>query len=1011
MNVRPDGKAWCFHAWVNCTGLLKHTANRLLQIAAVAVLAIAVANHEVRAQSTVEGYIYGTAAAAAPGSSVVAVNNDTGLKREAMADSSGNFRLSALPTGSYNVTLKSPGKADQVSSNVSVPAGSGTAVNFGQTADQTLQLEKFEVKNTSISPIDMSSVESVTILRSETIDLLPVARSASQVALLAPGTSQGVNAFGNLVSFGGSSVAENSYFVNGFNLTNFRNGLGGGSVPFDFYEQFSTKTGGYSAEFGRSTGGVVDATTKSGSNTFHTGANLYWQPKTLEWRSPSVRLADGTLYTDHSVDVNFRSSSNSGDDETLTSNLWVSGPIWKNHIFYYALYSPRENETDYANIGQYVKKTSHNPFWGGKLNFNITDKQTFDFTAISDKRTENEELFDYDNTTKVIGVSNGVTAHLRGGKDLIYHYSGQFTPDFSVSALYGTGTADETDAGAGDAYPFIYDGRSGALVQLGKATQLQPSLIKDKRKAARLDFDYNFSLWGTHHLRFGYDREDNTLLNVVKYSGPGDGGQYFRYYAVTGGVTKLANGSIVPAGVSQVVRQRFYENGGNFETISDAYYITDEWKLMNDRLLLSLGLRDDEFNNRNSLGKTFIKMKGQYGPRIGVSYDVKGDHKSKLFANFGRYFMPVATNTNARLAGGETFHEDYYALTSVNTDGTPVLGAKIGGQNVFNDGTIKDPTTIVNGLIKPQYQDEYIIGYQSQVSDHWTIGVRGMSRKMVTFLEDEAIDPYLNSYAAAQGIPTSTFSAGGNDFYVLTNPGKPMTVYVDFGDGKGAQKLSITPAQQGFPAASRQYYGVELFFERIATAKWFMQGSYTWSHSYGNDEGTVLSDNGQTDNGLTELFDHPGLMDGRYGNLNNDHRHRFKLYGAYNITSEWQTGANIQIESGTPKIALGYHPTDAFAAQYGAASFYVNGVLVPRGSLGVTPWSTTLNWTVKYTPSWGQKKLSFGMDVFNVLNRHTPTEYVATAESGGQGQPFKAYGLPSIYQDPRYIRLSASYKY
>src|SRR5690606_29247661 len=120
------------------------------------------------------------------------------------------------------------------------------------------------------------------------IDRIPVARDATSVALLAPSTTKGDAAFGNLASFGGSSVAENQTYINGLNVTNFRNGLGFSNVPFEFYSEFQVLTGGYSAEFGRSTGGVINAVTKSGSNEFKAGANVYYSPSSLREQSPNV---------------------------------------------------------------------------------------------------------------------------------------------------------------------------------------------------------------------------------------------------------------------------------------------------------------------------------------------------------------------------------------------------------------------------------------------------------------------------------------------------------------------------------------------------------------------------------------------------------------------------------------------------------------------------------------------------------------------------------------------------
>ena len=86
-------------------------------------------------------------------------------------------------------------------------------------------------------------------------------RDPLAVALLAPGLVKGE--FGG-VSFGGSSVAENSVYINGLNVTDFYNRVGFSSVPFSFYKEFQVKTGGYSVEFGRTTGGVINAVTQIG---------------------------------------------------------------------------------------------------------------------------------------------------------------------------------------------------------------------------------------------------------------------------------------------------------------------------------------------------------------------------------------------------------------------------------------------------------------------------------------------------------------------------------------------------------------------------------------------------------------------------------------------------------------------------------------------------------------------------------------------------------------------------
>ncbi|MFI5357532.1 MAG: hypothetical protein ACHQ4G_09370, partial [Opitutales bacterium] len=318
-------------------------------------------------------------------------------------------------------------------------------------------------------------------------------------------------------------------------------------------------------------------------------------------------------------------------------------------------------------------------------------------------------------------------------------------------------------------------------------------------------------------------------------------------------------------------------------------------------------------------------------------------------------------------------------------------------------GAIPDPRTNINQDLKPMYQDEWIVGFQREVNKDWTVGMRGTYRLMTHFIEDIGVD----------------LVPGDDNTYadILTNPGQTLRVMGDpYGTGTLKQYI-LTPSQQGYggeiaPPASRKYYGLEFFFEKIFDGKWWLQGSYTWSHSYGNDEGYVLSDIAQTDAGITELYDYPQIMDGRYGNLANDRRHKIKLFGAYMVTPEIQVAANFLMQSGTPKLAIGYWPgNDPNLGAYGAAFFYVNGKVVPRGSIGNTPMMSQLDLSAKYTPDWAHGKVTFGLDLFNAFNSRTVLEQYQYAENGGSGTPNPEWGAATVYQRPIYVRISASYKY
>src|SRR5690606_41198382 len=125
----------------------------------------------------------------------------------------------------------------------------------------------------------------------EEITRLPVEQSLSAVAQLAPGVVQGNASFGG-ISFGGSSIAENSIFINGLNVTDFYRRHSFSTAPFAFFREFQVKTGGYSVEFGRSTGGVINAVTRSGGNEFQGGIELTFEPAAWKSRGDDPPHAD-----------------------------------------------------------------------------------------------------------------------------------------------------------------------------------------------------------------------------------------------------------------------------------------------------------------------------------------------------------------------------------------------------------------------------------------------------------------------------------------------------------------------------------------------------------------------------------------------------------------------------------------------------------------------------------------------------------------------------------------------
>lgn len=185
--------------------------------ASALALALALASAGLHAQSTT-GALGGQAPA---GATRVLVQSDSGLSREAPVDDRGHYQINQLPLGTYTVTTTRDGTELGRRENVGLTVGASTEVSFADVAT----LDGVEVTaDRAAASIDVSSVDSRTVVTAEQLARLPLGRSAEAIAQLAPGVvanSSNGNFVGPngdaLVSFGGSSAAENAYYINGFN--------------------------------------------------------------------------------------------------------------------------------------------------------------------------------------------------------------------------------------------------------------------------------------------------------------------------------------------------------------------------------------------------------------------------------------------------------------------------------------------------------------------------------------------------------------------------------------------------------------------------------------------------------------------------------------------------------------------------------------------------------------------------------------------------------------------------
>ncbi|UJB19826.1 MULTISPECIES: TonB-dependent receptor [Lysobacter] len=949
----------------------------------------------------------------AAGAEVTVRSADTGFTRTVKADANGNYRFPFLPIGTYQLQASKDGAAIGSPINVVVSLGNEANVNLGAGGATDLAAVQV-IGSRVITPVDVRSTESATNVTKAELERVPVGRDAQSVALLAPGVIQGQ--YGG-ASFGGSSVSENAVYVNGLNVTDFYKRVGFSSVPFGFFKEFQVKTGGYSVEFGRTTGGVINAVTQSGTNEFKYGAELVWEPSSLQ--------SDGKNHYDRNGDP-FRISSKDKYDRT-NLNVYASGPIVKDKLFFYAMYEFRDYRPENTNDkgSTFFKGKSDKGFWGTKLDWQINDQHLLEFLAFSDKNDTTTDNYDYDLDSGRRGDRTNTQYSEAGGTNWALTYTGYLTENFSMKALYGENKRDRIASSLNDiACDAVQDRRLTSLPQIGCVSSAQIEKGLDKREAARLDFEWQL---GNHLLRFGLDREVNTSDNESFYPGPSR--KYYQIYPTRPGTT-IENGGVVPAGVTAYVRARQQEVSGTFESINSAYYIEDNWQITPD-FMLNAGVRVEGFNNKNGEGNTYIKIDDMVAPRLGFSWDFKGDGRAKIFGNIGRYFLPIVNQINVKQAGAFLDERTYYVFNGLEpfvyngqTYMRPILGAQIGPvDNSQGDGTVGDLRSEVDADIDPVFQDEAILGYQSMIDETWSWGVRGIYRRLHNAIDDMNIT---SNGILCGGTP-------GEIGYVMANPGKSVKLYTDTNcDGVNDAYVNIDTSragwamydadgnyvgEHGWVKPKRTYRALEFMVDRAWDDKWAFNASYTWSKSEGNAEGPSNSDFGFDNTGRTESFDKPWVNWNGDGPLPNDRRHQIKLRGAYAFNDNWSAGVTLNAQSGRPINAFGkgnpfdgdvYHSFYVCVANCQAENFAERTYeLRRRGSGGRTPWIFDVGASVSYQRSFGPAALRVKLAVYNLLNQQRKIEVDDEFESD-VGFPNEAYRLGTGYQTPRYAQLTVS---
>ena len=1023
--------------------LRKSVLVRALSVAFATAAMTAAVMPPAMAQSNTVGTIFGTVPAGS-GNSVVLKNTDTNLTRTSTVDANGKFTSAGLPIGRYSVTVMN-GSTAGATSSVEVLAGQGVEATFAAAGVQTVQVQGRR------SRIDVSNTNNGAVFTARELAKLPIATNVAAIIQLAPNTTRGDTRYAAGDSFGGGGPSENAYYINGFPVTNPLTQLGASELPFGAIAQAQILTGGFGAEFGRSVGGVVNITTKSGTNNWEVGALFSIEPNA--WRARSKDYMYENTGKNPVTDGLTRVYRGDNKREQKRYGAYVGGPIIKDKLFMFLSGETTKTDNDQQNVAFTGNATSTSGWlqsravqdrYVAKVDWNITDNHRIEVTKIGDDARADRRTYNYNLLTHTIlsttptlsgswandSTANGFTPS-SGGDVQMLKYTGNITEDFTVSFLTGKSNVTHTNkfAGINNLLPgTAISGAGNPNTAIPSPNpnpvtfNITPDGARDEVKANRLDLEYKL---GTHTLRAGIDRVKLTSINAGQETA---GGQTFTYFkSSVAPTTPIAMGSgslIAPASGGQSGTNGYYVRSVKFSTSTSAAsdqqaeYLEDKWQITKN-FFVTAGVRREGFSNRNGDDQTFLDQKGNISPRLSAAWDVNGDASLKIYGSAGRYFVQIPTNVTVRGASRATNTQQFYTYSSID----PVTGQPIGlvaltqprsSNNEF--GQAKDPRTITSTNLKPTYQDEVTLGFEKAFSPVLNFGVKGTYRKLRSTADDYCDQTPFDAWAARNGVSTANWGFGLG--CVILNPGEDQTFLVDFNNSDISIKptlttVKLTAAEIGLPKPKRVYAAMDVFAEHPMRDGWYGKVNYTLAKNSGNTEGQTNSDTAQANVSITAVWDFAQIMEYSDGDLPNSRKHQIKAYGFYQVTPEWTVGGNFLAASGRPKGCLGIHPLESVQEfGYGAAFHYCKNaagqsVPVPRGTSGNLPWDVRLDMNLVYAPKIVDG-LALKLDVFNIANKQTAQVLDDVHENADGSIASRSQSVLS-YTSPRQLKFSVEY--
>ncbi len=341
----------------------------------------------------------------------------------------GSYKIFNLPPGFYTVTVEAgSGFAKYERKNVLVNL---SRVN---TADVQLALSSsttnVEVTAADTATIDVESTTAGSNVSADQFNYFPTTRTVQGLYNIAPAVTRSglrdASGRDRDPSVAGSSGPENNYILDGVSTADPAFGGGGANLPFEFVQEVEIKTGAYSAEYGKATGGIFNVITKSGTNNFHGDVFGYFTGQSM------VRAVKNFPYTG--------SAANGFSEQDIGGD--IGGPIKKNKLWFFGAFNPQHRSNYFLTqtFHQGVKNTVTTPFYAGKATWAVNDKHTLTLSTFGDY-TKIDGFLATGALTNVSGFGSSADAFKgiqeTGGQNYSFRLNSAWSPRFITEISSG----------------------------------------------------------------------------------------------------------------------------------------------------------------------------------------------------------------------------------------------------------------------------------------------------------------------------------------------------------------------------------------------------------------------------------------------------------------------------------------------------------------------------------------------------------------------------------------------